>query len=104
MSNLRHTLHTLFKQTVETVTPPLTKSQFEEKRVRASKSHANPRPSRASASRAHDVLACRSRYSHQMSSWQRAITSSTRVRRGPGERRDAGPHEPARTRPPLVKA
>ncbi|PNW86945.1 hypothetical protein CHLRE_02g102350v5 [Chlamydomonas reinhardtii] len=33
MSNLRHTLHTLFKQTVETVTPPLTKSQFEEKRV-----------------------------------------------------------------------
>ncbi|KXZ48496.1 hypothetical protein GPECTOR_27g666 [Gonium pectorale] len=31
--NIKHTLHTLFKQAVETVAPPLTKSQFDEKRV-----------------------------------------------------------------------
>ncbi|EFJ46364.1 autophagy protein [Volvox carteri f. nagariensis] len=31
--NVKHTLHTLFKSAVEKVAPPLSKSQFEEKRV-----------------------------------------------------------------------
>lgn len=30
---VRHTLHTLFKSTVESIVPPLSKSQFEEKGV-----------------------------------------------------------------------
>ncbi|PNH09907.1 Autophagy-related protein 3 [Tetrabaena socialis] len=31
--NVKHALHSLFKQTVEKIAPPLTKSQFAEKRV-----------------------------------------------------------------------
>jgi hypothetical protein len=36
MSNLRHAVHSLFKGAVERITPPLQKSAFEEKGVRAS--------------------------------------------------------------------
>ena len=35
MGSVRNTLHSLYKKTAEAVLPPLSKSQFEEKRVGA---------------------------------------------------------------------
>lgn len=40
-ANMRHALHTLYKKGVEAVTAPLSKSQFDEKRVRAGRCRAS---------------------------------------------------------------
>lgn len=84
MDSLRNAAHGAFKKAAEAVLPPLTKSQFEEKRVRQTSSCAKSLPLPTSTLTPPPRSLPTPRSSRPTSLCVQATTSCARARRGPG--------------------